>query len=110
MRAERDSIHIDELDVPPAPAFADQASAVVLDEAATELVLLRFPASFGDAAAELHALTSLIAQAEARLPHAIARALDQDYDWEDIACCLNRTAASTRRLSHTREESPLLGT
>ena len=104
MTAQRDSIHIDELDVPPAPAFTDQASAAVLDEAVTELVLLRFPASIGDAAAELHALTALILQAQARLPNAVARALDQDYDWRDIACCLNRTTASTRRRYRPREE------
>jgi hypothetical protein len=76
----------------------------VLDEAVTELVLLRFPSSIGDAAAELHALAALILQAQARLPNAVARALDQDYDWRDISCCLNRTTASTRRRYRAREE------
>lgn len=107
MTAQRDSLHIDDLDVPAAPAFTDQASAAVLDEAVTELVLLRFQASLGDAAAELHALASLIQQAQERLPNAIARALDQDHNWRDIACCLNRTTASTQRLYRLRAENPL---
>lgn len=108
MKAQRDSIHIDDLDVPPAPAFTDEESAMVLDEAVASLVRLRFPGSLGDAAAELHALATLIAQAEARLPHAISRAFDQDYDWRDIACSLNTTTSFTRHRHHTGEVNPLL--
>lgn len=101
MTAQRDSTHIDDLDVAPAPAFTDQESAAVLDEAVTSLVLLRFAGSLGDATAELHALATLIAQAQARLPRAISRAFDQDYDCHDIAYSLN-----TRY--HSGEENPLL--
>lgn len=101
-------MHIDDLEIPPAPAFTDQGSAAVLDEAVTSLVLLRFPLSLGDAAAEVHALASLIQQAQERLPSAIARALDQDYDWRDIANSLSDTTGSTRHLYRTRAENPFL--
>ena len=108
MTAQRNSNHIDDLDVPPAPAFTDEESAVLLDEAITSLVLLRFPGSLGDAAAELHALATLIAQAEARLPQAISRAFDQDYDWHDISYSVNTTTAFTRHPYRSGEEHPPL--
>lgn len=106
MTAPRESLHIDDLDRPPAAPFTDEQSATLLDEAVTTLVLLRFPASLGDAAAELHALATLIAQAEAQLPHAISSALDQDYDWHDIARSLNITTAPTQHRYQTSEENP----
>jgi hypothetical protein len=109
MTAHRDSIHIDDLDRPPLPAFTDEDGATVLDEAVTSLVLLRFPTSLEDAAAELHVLASLIAQAQERLPHVVGRALDQDYDWQEIACCLNSTPASARHLFAAGREDPPLG-
>lgn len=102
------SISLDELDVPPAPPFSDEESERVIDEAVASLVILRFPAALEDAAAELHALASLIAETTARLPDAVARALDQDYSWRDVAICLGSTPeVARRRYGTAREEPPL---
>ena len=63
----------------------DDDSAAVIDEAVFSLTMLRSPMECGDAGARLHALTSLIAQAEAILPDIVADAWDQNYRWKDIA-------------------------
>ena len=62
----------------------DHDTAAVMDQAVFSLTMLRSPTEHGDAGARLHALTSLIAQAEALLPDAVADAWDQDYSWKDI--------------------------
>ena len=104
-----DSVFIGDLDVPPAPPRVDEDSEAVLEEAVASLATLRYPASFEDAAAELQALASLISQAEALLPGIVARALDQDYSWRDVACCLGSTPedARCRVKAASRREPPL---
>lgn len=96
-REPDNGVSIADLDVPPAPPLLDEDSETVLDEAVMSLAILRFPSSFEDAMAELHALTSLIAQANARVGDVVARALDQDYGWREIACCLASTPENARR-------------
>ncbi len=75
-----------------APATGDDAEAV-LDDALVTLGTQRqlWP---GDAGVTLHLLTSLTAQAELRLPRAVADARDQDYSWAEIADLLGVTRAS----------------
>jgi len=74
------------------PATGDDAEAV-LGHALVSLGTQRqlWP---GDAGVILHLLTSLIAQAERRLPQAVADARDQDYSWAEIADLLGVTRAS----------------
>jgi hypothetical protein len=76
-----------------APATGDDTEQV-LDDAIDTLGTLRRLPSLGDAGATLHLLTSLIAQAEHRLPRAVADARDQDYSWAQIADLLGVTRAS----------------
>lgn len=70
-------------------------SATVLDEAIVALARLRDMGMWiGDADTEIHMLTSLIEEAEHRLPRAVADARDQDYSWAEIADLLGVTRAS----------------
>ena len=69
---------------PAHPQVGDD-SARLIDDAVDALILMRAPTHHGDAAAELHALTSLIADAQARLPRVVADARDQQHTWTDIA-------------------------
>jgi hypothetical protein len=69
----------------PAKATADECSALVLDEAIGALVVLRAPGLVGDNLAELHAMTSLVAEVNARVPQVVADAKDQGHSWSDIA-------------------------
>jgi hypothetical protein len=66
----------------------------VLDEALTSLGTLRAMGGVGDAGVDLHLLVSLIEEATARLPRAVADARDQDYSWAQIADLLGVTRAS----------------
>jgi hypothetical protein len=100
------TIAIDEVDVAPAPPLTDDISARLVDQAVASLISMRFPLSAGDATAELHALTSLIAQATARIPGTVADAADQDYPWDDIAICLDITPGTARRRYAQRHTSP----
>jgi len=75
-----------------APTTGDDAEAVLADA----LVTLGnhrqlWPA---DAGVTLHLLTSLAAQAQRRLPQAVADARDQGYSWAEIADLLGVTRAS----------------
>lgn len=76
-----------------APATGDDSERV-LEDAIDTLGTLRGLPWLGDAGATLHLLTSLIAQAERRLPRAVADARDQDYSWAEIADLLGVTRAS----------------
>jgi hypothetical protein len=70
-------------------------SATVLDEAIVALAGVRDMGMWiGDASTELHMLTSLIKEAESRLPRAVAEARDQEYSWAEIADLLGVTRAS----------------
>ena len=51
----------------------------------------------GDSAVRLHALASLIAQAEQLLPQAVHHARDQELTWAQIGELLGTTAATAAR-------------
>jgi hypothetical protein len=80
----------------PAPATGDD-SLQVLTDAIDSLARLRTPYWLGDAAVRLHALASLIAQAEQLLPDAIHDARDQELTWTQIGELLNTSAATAAR-------------
>jgi len=80
----------------PAPATGDD-SLHVLDEAIDQLARLRTPYWLGDSAVRLHALTSLLAQAERLLPQAVHDARDQELTWAQIGELLGTTAATAAR-------------
>jgi len=111
MTASTTDLFIDDVAVPPAPPATGDDSAAVLAEAVSSLSVLRFPLSLGDATAELHALASLVAQATARIPGAVADARDQDHTWEEIASCLGMSPATARRRfaahARTRPRPPM---
>jgi hypothetical protein len=80
----------------PAP-ITDDDSLHVLDEAIDQLARLRTPSWLGDSAVRLHALASLIDQAEQLLPQAIRDARDQELTWAQIGELLGTTAATAAR-------------
>ena len=80
----------------PAPATSDD-SVQVLTEAIDQLARLRTPYWLGDSAVRLHALTSLIAQAQQLLPQAVHDARDQELTWAQIGELLGTTAATAAR-------------
>jgi hypothetical protein len=77
--------------------IVDDDSATVVDEAVRSLTMLRSPLEDGDAGARLHALASLIAQAETFITDTVAAARDQGYTWPEIANRLALTTTTTRR-------------
>ena len=105
------SVSVDDVAVPPTPPRIADDSAAVLAEALDSLGLMRFPLSLGDATAELHCLASLLEEAEARIPDAVADARDQDHSWEEIATCLGISPSVARRRfaahARTRPRSPI---
>jgi hypothetical protein len=80
----------------PAPATGDD-SLQVLDEAIHQLARLRTPYRLGDSAVRLHALASLIAQAQKLLPQAVHDARDQELTWAEIGELLSTTATTAAR-------------
>jgi hypothetical protein len=78
-------------------AGVDQLSASVVTEAVDTLASLRTTYWLGDTAVHLHALTSLIAQAQQLLPDAVRQARDQELTWTEIGQLLNLTASTTAR-------------
>jgi hypothetical protein len=81
-------------------ARLDELSASVVTDAIDTLAALRTTYWLGDSAAHLHALVSLIAQAEQMLPDAVRQARDHDYTWSQIGQLLNlspSTAANRYR-------------
>lgn len=73
----------------------DSDTEVVLDEALALLGTLRNPLGWlGDGGAEVQLLTSLMAEAERRLPLAVALARDQEYTWAEIGDLLGTTRAA----------------
>ena len=80
----------------PAPATSDDSLAVLTD-AIDALARLRTAYWLGDSAVHLHALTSLIAQAEQLLPQAIHDARDQELTWTQIGELLGTTPATAAR-------------
>ena len=80
----------------PAPR-ADADSATVLAQAVDTLAALRTPYWLGDSAVGLHALASLIAQAQQMIPEAVTRARDQDHTWAEIGQLLNLSPQAAAR-------------
>jgi hypothetical protein len=74
----------------------DEETLALVEEAVESLVCLRGSGP-GDAGAALSALASLIAEAQARLPDAVADARERDYTWVEIATRLATTASTARR-------------
>jgi len=92
-----------------APA-TDEDSRAVLDSAIEALGTLRGLEWLGDAGATLHLLASLVAEANARFPRAVADARDQEYSWAEVADLLGVTRASAwqRYAGRTaRDRAPL---
>ena len=80
-------------------------SRAVIDEAVASLGRLRLPLEWpGNGAAEIHLLTSLIAEAEAQLAKSVALARDQGCSWAEIGDLLGttRAAAWQRFADHAR--------
>jgi hypothetical protein len=82
----------------PSRPVRDEASEIVLDQAIHSLQLLRAPMYYGDAGLELHAVASLRAEIDARIPHVVADARAQNITWTDIANQLGTTANHVRQL------------
>ena len=76
-----------------APATGDDTE-IVLEAAIESLGKLRGLPWLGDAGARLHLLASLTAEAERRLPRAVADARDQDCSWAHIGDLIGVTRAS----------------
>jgi hypothetical protein len=80
----------------PAPVTGDD-SLHVLTDAIEHLARLRTSYWLGDSAVRLHALTSLIAQAEQLLPQAVHDARDQQLTWTQIGELTGTTPATAAR-------------
>jgi hypothetical protein len=80
----------------PAPVTSDD-SLHVLNDAIDALARLRTAYWLGDSAVHLHALASLIAQAQQLLPQAIHDARDQELTWAQIGELLGTTATTAAR-------------
>jgi hypothetical protein len=90
----------------PAPATGDDTLQILTD-AIDQLARLRTPYCLGDSAVRLHALTSLIAQAQQLLPRpqAVHDARDQELTWTQIGELLGTTAATAARRYRNNPES-----
>ncbi len=91
------ALHITDQDELPAPRV-DLDSVTVLEEAIESLSQLRTPYWLGDAGVRLHALASLLAQAQQLLPEVVQHARDQELTWTDISQLLGiHPATAVRR-------------
>ena len=80
----------------PAPATGDDSLQVLID-AIDSLARLRTAYWLGDCAVHLHALASLIAQAQQLQPQAVHAARDQELTWTQIGELLSTSAATAAR-------------
>jgi hypothetical protein len=80
----RPALRVTDDDELPAPRI-DTDSQTVLNEAIDALAQLRTPYWLGDAGVRLHALASLITQADQALHDAVRDARDQEFTWPEIA-------------------------
>ena len=87
----------------PAPATGDD-SLQVLTEAIDSLARQRISYWLGDSAVHLHALASLIAQAQQLLPQAIRDARDQELTWTQIGELLGTTATTAHAATGTSHD------
>lgn len=101
-------LHLTGPDELPAPV-ADQDSVDVLSDAIDALAAARTSYWLGDSGVHLHALASLLLQAQQFLPQAVADARDQELSWEEIGQLIGisgSTAARRYRHAHrTGEET-----
>src|SRR5215471_10849549 len=88
----------------PAPTTSDDSLAV-LNETIDALARQRTAYWLGDSAVRLHALTSLITQAQQLLPQAVHDARDQELTWAQIGELLNITAGTAARRYRDRPRS-----
>jgi hypothetical protein len=79
------------------PPIRRPDSLQILDQAIDQLARLRTAYWLGDSGVRLHALTSLIAQAEQLLPQAVHDARDQELTWAEIGELLGTTASTAAR-------------
>jgi hypothetical protein len=80
----------------PAPV-TNHDSLHALNDAIDALARLRTAYWLGDTAVHLHALASLIAQAQQLLPQAVHDARDQELTWAQIGELLGTTATTAAR-------------
>jgi hypothetical protein len=80
----------------PAPTTGND-SLHVLNQAIDDLARLRTAYWLGDSAVRLHALASLLAQAQQLLPQATHDARDQELTWAQIGELLGTTATTAAR-------------
>jgi hypothetical protein len=85
----------------PAPTTGDDSLAV-LSEAIDALARQRTTYWPGDSAVHLHALTSLITQAQQLLPQAVHHTRDQELTWAQTGELLGTTAATAARRYRTK--------
>jgi hypothetical protein len=76
--------------------YIDEQSDALVEDAVACLVWLR-GSERGDAGAALSALASLIAEAQGRLPDAVADARERGETWAEIAARLASTASTVGR-------------
>ena len=93
---ERPQLRLTMPDDLPAPT-TDADSHAVLAEAVEALSKLRTAYWLGDSAVTLHALASLIAQADHLLTDAVADARDQGLTWSEIGQLLGTSQATAAR-------------
>ncbi len=92
----RPALHLTRPGQLPAPRTGDD-SLDVLSQAIDNLARRRTAYWRGDSAVRLHALASLIAQAEQLLPQAICDARDQELTWTQIGELLGTSPATAAR-------------
>jgi hypothetical protein len=81
---------------------ADDLSATIVTEAIDALAALRTPYWLGDTGVHLHALASLLTQAQRLLPEAVTQARDQELTWDEIGHLLGVSGSTAaRRYRHT---------
>lgn len=76
--------------------YVDDETQVLVERAVESLVVLR-GSGRGDAGAVLSCLASLIVEAQAGLPDAVADARDGEYTWAEIGGRLAASASAVRR-------------
>jgi hypothetical protein len=81
----------------PERVVLDDDSVQVLEDAIYQLGIYRMPMGYRDGLLRVHALATLIAQADTLMADAVADARDQDHPWPDIAAQLGVTTQTARR-------------
>ena len=93
------TLHVVEPDDLPGPRTDDDSCAIV-DEAIEMLSRARTAYWLGDSGIRIHAMASLIAEAQRQLPQAIRDARDQELTWDEIAQLLGTSPRTAQRRAH----------